>query len=522
MIKISKIILHNFKRFQNLSIEIDPKMNIFIGDNESGKSSILQAIDLVARGSRTRIDEIGLERLFNADAISAFMAGIRSLNDMPKMFVELYFDNQIDESLEGRNNSEQRICCGIKMVCEYNTQYSQQISQILANPDATFPLEFYSVTFDTFSGEPYNAYTKKLKSLFIDNAQVGSPYAMREYIRDIYHSQLDDVQRINTRHSYHQAKVDFQNNKLSAFNANIAPFMFAVRESSDDNIETDVTLMEGNVPIENKGAGMQCFIKTELSLKRAANGIDIVLIEEPENHLSYMKVLELIDKIKGDEERQIFISTHSNLIATRLNLRNCILLNSANPGAVSLKMLCEDTANFFMKAPDNNMLQFILSNKTILVEGDAEFILMESLYRKTLHKELSNSSIGVIAVDGKCFKRYLEIARLLGNKVVVITDNDKDYDVNIRDSYNEYINNQHPNIKVCSDSDNNRYTFEVCIYDDNKAICDTEFTLPRRRISIQDYMLRNKAEAAFALLKNRSDTIVVPQYIQDAIRWIDA
>ena len=185
-------------------------------------------------------------------------------------------------------------------------------------------------------------------------------------------------------------------------------------------------------------------------------------------------------------------------------------------------MLCEDTANFFMKAPDNNMLQFILSNKTILVEGDAEFILMESLYRKTLHKELSNSGIGVIAVDGKCFKRYLEIARLLGNKVVVITDNDKDYDVNIRDSYNEYINNQHPNIKVCSDSDNNRYTFEVCIYDDNKAICDTEFTLPRRRISIQDYMLRNKAEAAFALLKNRSDTIVVPQYIQDAIRWIDA
>lgn len=96
-------------------------MNIFIGDNESGKSSILQAIDLVARGSRTRIDEIGLERLFNADAISAFMAGNRSLNDIPKMYAELYFDNQIDESLEGRNNSEKRKCCGIKMVCEYNT-----------------------------------------------------------------------------------------------------------------------------------------------------------------------------------------------------------------------------------------------------------------------------------------------------------------------------------------------------------------------------------------------------------------
>lgn len=522
MITISKIKLHNFKRFQDLTLDLDPKMNIFIGDNESGKSSILQAIDLVARGSRTRIEDIGLDRLINADAISDFMAGGRSLNDMPKMFVELYFNNQIDESLEGRNNSERRVCCGIKMVCEYNTQYSQQVSQILANTNATFPLEFYSVTFDTFSGEAFNSYTKKLKSLFIDNSQIGSPYAMREYIRDIYRSQLDDVQRINTRHSYHQSKVDFQNRTLTVFNANIAPFAFAVRESSDDNIETDVTLMERNVPIENKGAGTQCFIKTELSLKHAANGIDTVLIEEPENHLSYMKVLELIEKIKGETNRQIITSTHSDLIATRLNLRNCILLNSANPAAVSLKMLTEDTADFFMKAPDNNMLQFVLSEKTILVEGDAEFILMESLYRQTVHKELSNSGIGVIAVDGKCFKRYLEIAKELGNKVVVITDNDGNYAENITNSYADYIQNQYPNIRVYSDRDNLRYTFEVCIYNDNRATCDAEFTSPRRRNPIQDYMLSNKADAAFRLLKKHRDTIVVPQYIKDAIQWIDA
>lgn len=522
MIKISKIKLHNFKRFKDLTLELDPKMNIFIGDNESGKSTILQAIDLVARGSRTRIEEIGLDRLINADTISTFMAGGRSLNDMPKMYVELYFNNQVDESLEGANNSDRRICSGIKLVCEYNPQYSQQISQILANQDATFPLEFYSISFDTFGGEPYNAFTKKLKSLFIDNSQVGSPYAMREYIRDIYRSQLDDIQRINTRHSYHQSKVDFQNNILTPFNANIAPFSFAVRESSDDNIETDVTLIEGNVPIEIKGAGTQCFIKTDLSLKRAANGIDTVLIEEPENHLSYMKVLELIEKIKMDADRQIFISTHSDLIATRLNLRNCILLNSATPAAVSLKMLTDDTANFFMKAPDNNMLQFVLSKKIILVEGDAEFILMEALYKRIVHKNLDNSGIGVIAVDGKCFKRYLEIATQLGNKVAVITDNDGNYAENITNSYSDYTQNQYQNIRIYSDTDDQRYTFEVCIYNDNKAICDAEFTSPRRRIHIQDFMLSNKAEAAFTLLKKRSDTIVVPQYIQDAIQWIDA
>lgn len=520
MIKIVKIKLHNFKRFQDLTIDVDPKMNIFIGDNESGKSSILQAIDLVARGSRTRVEEIGLDRLFNVNAISTFMGGARNLNNVPNMYVELYFEDQLNETLEGQNNSLHQTLCGIKMVCESNPAYSQQLHQLLQDRNATFPLEYFEIKFDTFAGVPFNAHNKILKSLFIDNSQIGSPYAMREYVREIYHSKLTDEQRIDTKQKYHQAKVDFRNMVLSAYD--VSPFSFSVRESSNDNIETDVTLVQDDVPIENKGTGLQCFIKTELALNRAVDGIDSLLIEEPENHLSYVKVNELIERIRGDQNRQIFISTHSDLIATRLNLKNCFLLNSANTRAMSLDMLSDETASFFMKAPDNNMLQFVLSSKTILVEGDAEFILMEALYNRLTNKRLEDSGIGVIAVDGKCFKRYLEIARELGNKVAVITDNDRNYTENITNSYAGYMNGEFPNIAVFYDSNNERYTFEVCIYQDNQAICDSEFANPRRRVSIQQFMLSNKAEAAFKLLKNRATVITVPQYIENAIRWIDA
>ena len=45
MINIEKIILYNFKRFNHLELEVDEKINILIGDNESGKSSIIEAID---------------------------------------------------------------------------------------------------------------------------------------------------------------------------------------------------------------------------------------------------------------------------------------------------------------------------------------------------------------------------------------------------------------------------------------------------------------------------------------------
>ncbi|WP_350636635.1 TOPRIM nucleotidyl transferase/hydrolase domain-containing protein, partial [Pseudoalteromonas sp. GW168-MNA-CIBAN-0100] len=58
----------------------------------------------------------------------------------------------------------------------------------------------------------------------------------------------------------------------------------------------------------------------------------------------------------------------------------------------------EDTAKFFMKAPDNNVLEFILSAKVILVEGDAEYILLDSFYSLVTDSSLEADDIHVISV----------------------------------------------------------------------------------------------------------------------------
>ena len=44
--KIVKIRLINYKRFRDFTIKPNERINILIGDNEVGKSSILNAIDL--------------------------------------------------------------------------------------------------------------------------------------------------------------------------------------------------------------------------------------------------------------------------------------------------------------------------------------------------------------------------------------------------------------------------------------------------------------------------------------------
>ena len=65
MFKISRITFENFKIFRDFELDINENVNIFVGDNGSGKSSILQGIELALCGSATRIRNIGLENLIN-------------------------------------------------------------------------------------------------------------------------------------------------------------------------------------------------------------------------------------------------------------------------------------------------------------------------------------------------------------------------------------------------------------------------------------------------------------------------
>lgn len=148
--------------------------------------------------------------------------------------------------------------------------------------------------------------------------------------------------------------------------------------------------------------------------------------------------------------------------------------------------------------------------------------MMDVFCRRVLNHSLSEQGIDVISVDGKSFKRYLEIAKVLKMRVAVITDNDGNYDENITAAYQGYMDNEFDNIKIYSELDNERYTFEVAIYRDNQTACDELFESGRRTLSILNYMLANKAEAAFKLLTEKSDTIVTPQYIKNALEWVSA
>jgi putative ATP-dependent endonuclease of OLD family len=520
MATIKRLVLRNFKRFKALELEFDPDLNIFVGGNEAGKSSVLQALDIVLSASRSKVDTLGLETLFNTECIAQFLDGERTIADLPKLSIGVYLDGVDDQyELDGRNNTKHANFHGIKMICKPDDEYTKTIRAVLDEGHDSFPFEYYATQFQTFTDKTIDPYTKPLKHLLIDSSQINSEYATREYTRSMYAANADVAERHLHSVEYRKAKSKFRDAVFKKMNDALETYRFAVRTSPKASVETDIIITEDDIPIESKGKGRQCFIKTEFALLNHKQAPDVLLLEEPENHLSHVHMHKLIERIRTSEKKQLFIATHSSFVATRLNLKKVLILSEENPSeSASLKNLSQETAAFFMKAPDNNLLELALCKKAILVEGDAEFILMDALYKNSsMGASTDADGVHVISVDGTSFKRYLELAEPLGIRVAVIRDNDHDYQSNCVDNYAEFTSDS---IGVFADTDPARYTFEVCVYQDNKDNCDGLFSAGRKTLTAQDYMLKNKADAAFQLLENKGLELVAPKYIQEAVAWI--
>lgn len=515
---IKKIKLINYKRFKNYTIEPNDRMNIFVGDNETGKSSILEAIDLVACGNVRRIEAIGLDRLINMEAVKVFLAGSKTYENLPILRIELYLSGDFDYTMNGKNNSDQVKCDGIRLVCAPNPDYRSEIMEALNANDTYFPYDYYSIRFSTFADEGYTGYKRKIRCTMIDSSSMNSEHATNDFVRRMYmqYTESDIKERAIHRSQYRLMRNDFKFKSLKSLNDRVPAkknYAFGLKGGDSMGLEGDLMIFEDEISIDSRGTGRQVFVKTDFALERSGANVDVVLIEEPENHLSHVNLRKLIQRVADTQNGQLFITTHNSLISTRLELQNLLIMHiNDEDRPIMLKDLNTDTAEYFMKAPPASIVEYALSRKAILVEGPSEYMLLEKFYESITGHCPEDDDVHIIDIRGLSFKRYLEIARQTESRVAVITDNDKDYQKNCVEKYAEYASCH--NIEIFYEPDNAKRTFEVILYADNKSLCDGLF-----KADAQDYMLKNKTEAAFILLSTEQ-AITVPDYIKRAINWI--
>lgn len=515
---ITRLMLQNFRKFTSLTLNFKPEKNVLVGDNECGKSTILLALDLVLSDSRHRVDALGIESLLSQSAVMRFQEGERRADRLPDLIADVFLSDGRNPDLNGRQNLAGIDADGLRMrISPMLDEYGQDIQQVLEQDQANFPYEYYAVKFTTFSGGHFAGFRRYLRHLMLDSARIDSDHAAQEYTRAVYSVNVPVADRYRLENNWRHQKTIFREQHLSFVNDALESYQFGVRSGIRAGLEANLDITEDGISIRNRGKGRQCFIKTEFALRRhqQQGEMHALLLEEPENHLSHVSMKKLVNQLADERQTQLFIATHSSHISSRLDLRSAILLGESGP--VLLSDLSEETAAFFIKAPDNNVLEFALARRVLLVEGDAEFILIEAFYRSIHGKAPEDDGVHVIAIGGTSFRRYLELARLLGNRVAALRDNDGNYQQNCTDRYVDILC---ADTRLFADPDDNRSTFEVSLYQDNVALCDALFGGERRQLSVQAYMLSNKAEAAFRLLRHHGADITVPNYIREAMIWI--
>jgi putative ATP-dependent endonuclease of OLD family len=461
----------------------------------------------------------------------------------PGILIELYFEIEHDSlraTFEGNGNSLKQKACGIKFQIAFDEKYQPAYNILLQNGDnvRSLPIEYYDFSWSSFARDDrLTPTTIPFKSALIDSAntryQSGADIYVSRVIRDI----LSEEVKVRISQAHRKLKDTFAeddvikevNKEIEQKKISDKKVELSVDMSTKTAWETSITTYFDDIPFSYIGRGEQCMIKTKLALSRKkSQEAHILLLEEPENHLSHAKLNKLINHIKeSHEEKQIVVSTHSSFVANKLGLSSLILLNidkdTNKRNETRLTDLDEGTKKYFDKLAGFDTLRLILCRKAILVEGPSDELVVQKAYRdKTKGKLPIGDEVDVISV-GNSFLRFLEIAEKIRKPVVVVTDNDKDYQNKVVKKYKTY--EKYPFIKICADSNNDLWTLETQIVWANKNQMDT-----LRRIlgiksedypdeeSITDYMRDNKTDCALKIF-DTTEPIKLPQYILDATNW---
>ena len=157
------------------------------------------------------------------------------------------------------------------------------------------------------------------------------------------------------------------------------------------------------------------FIAAELLLLKddTDGGIKLALIEELEAHLHPQAQLRLINYLQNEYNKndvQIIISTHSPILASKINLKNLILMKNGVGYDLSYEKTKLEKGDylFLQRFLDSTKANLFFARGIIMVEGDAENILIPVI-ADIIGYPLEKYGVSIVNVGSTAFLRYSRI-----------------------------------------------------------------------------------------------------------------
>ena len=444
---LGKINIQNFRQFKSLELEFQHGLNLLVGENDSGKSSILDAIkfvtgthsndwlrldkdDFFTDGS-TRATELKIVCIFqdlSQDEAAAFLEWLSIVDS------EYYLKLTLTGRRKEKSNSISEVFYDIKAgedeesgVISGEAKNKLRVTYLKPLRDAEYELAPRKGSRLSQILGAYEIFqkiddTKHPLELTMDKANL----EITDYFENKEGKQVSDA--INKDYL---KEFSLLNNPLTS--------KFGITQNDLGRILEKLELLglsrkgESNIGL---GSNNLLFIAAEMLLLKKDTGyvgLKLSLIEEIEAHLhpqSQLNLIDFLNKQSADLGFQCIISSHSNSLASKVDLNNLILCKNGN--AFSLRKgetkLHAGDYEFLRRFLDDTKSNLFFANGVIIVEGDAENLLIPTL-AEYIKLPLHKYGVSIVNVGSTALLRFTKIFQRnddgkIGIKVSAITDRD--------------------------------------------------------------------------------------------------
>lgn len=438
---ISRIVIHGYRIFKRFEFVPNQGMNIIVGDNDAGKSSLLEAITLALSGR--------LNGRWAQDALDPYWFNVHDVEDFfmslgtatpkapPRILIEVYLDSENSDiqTLRGVHNTRGDDCPGISLRIVPSVEYQVELREYFDDPDRPhiIPTEWYLVDWRDFSDEVLTRRPRGLGVAHIDSRTVRSSAGIDHHTREILGAFIAPNERASIAVAHRKARHTITTDALGPVNERIAehgqalhdkPIGLRMDQSASASWESGIVPTVAEVPFAMAGHGQQAAIKVVLAMDRAADTTAFALVEEPENHLSHTSLTKLVARIEdlaGD--RQIFVTTHSSYVLNRLGLDKLLLISGGR--CARFDDLPPDTVAYFRRLSGYDTMRLVLADKAVLVEGPSDEIVFQRAFQDRNSGKLPmERGVDVVSMAGVSLKRGLQLRAALHRQVAAVRDND--------------------------------------------------------------------------------------------------
>ncbi|ANI56070.1 ATP-dependent nuclease [Pseudomonas sp. DR 5-09] len=467
---VKSLRLVNFKKFTDEHLEFNRDVNIFVGDNDAGKSTILEALEIVLNFShrgRPFPGEFSPD-LFNRDATEAFLKTNRASKHLPKLLIEAYIDGVPE--YKGSNNDLGLDTQGVIVQAYFDPSLEEAYQEFLSTSSqmTAIPVEFYTTEWLDFSWQPIRHVSKKFRAQYIDPTRIHPTMGKNQYIGNILNAALAKEDYVKLTINYRENQQAFNKSaEVDAINQSLdsdklvtdKTLSIAANTLPAGSIQTGLQLKVDEVPFHFIGKGEQSKVQIKLAIQNRPGDIDLVLIEEPENHLSHSNLNRLVRYIEDQRaDKQLFLTTHSSYVLNKLSINKICLVQTKYQ---RLHELNPKVVKTLKRLPGYDSLRVALARNVILVEGPSDELVLKKIYQMKHGVLPEEHGIDIIVVRGVGFSTFIEIGKVIGTRVHVLRDNDGNYKRHVEPGKERY--KDYANIRVFSSPVDEEFSLEPAL-----------------------------------------------------------